>query len=438
MAQDGTAGDTNVSGAQGVQAGSGNTQINNWSTRAPLTPAILAARNAEAGAARIRQLSHDEAVDLFADTGAEVLAAKLKVLLRSADQQRVVAILADLDASKAAELISPLATAFPWLPALPVAAEALAQRAAELEWDQEPEIGRLERAGRSPKGTEGYFRQYTQGSIYWRNDVKATFAVSGEIGEFHAANGGTEAELGFPEQDGGHWHSGRADGRGQPFEGGYLFSSSHGTYSLSPEFWGAWHRWLGFPLGIVEAHDGVTLQRFEEGSLYSSKAGMFAVRSEVAESGKGLLVPISTEELVRSDPAAWVQYFEWVGQGGETAVYSSTKTGAHPVSGAVLGFYKELGGPDSALGLPVAAAEFPKGIKIRYFQRFEHGSIYFQFHTGARMVPAETVALVGDRLGWPVSQEESAGTGDGDRIQFFENGVVTLRGGRREAWCRER
>ena len=51
-------------------------------------------------------------------------------------------------------------------------------------------------------------------------------------------------------------------------------------------------------------------------------------------------------------------------------------------------------------------------------------------------VPAETVELAGDRLGWPVSQEKSVdGSGD-ETIQYFENGVITLRDGKREIWLR--
>jgi hypothetical protein len=51
MAQDGKVGGVNASGGQGIVAGTGNTQINNWSPRAPLTSATLAALNPNAGAA---------------------------------------------------------------------------------------------------------------------------------------------------------------------------------------------------------------------------------------------------------------------------------------------------------------------------------------------------------------------------------------------------
>jgi uncharacterized protein with LGFP repeats len=40
-----------------------------------------------------------------------------------------------------------------------------------------------------------------------------------------------------------------------------------------------------------------------------------------------------------------------------------------------------------------------------------------------------------DRLGFPVAAEEPAGNGGG-RWQFFENGVVTFKDGKRDVWVR--
>jgi hypothetical protein len=44
--------------------------------------------------------------------------------------------------------------------------------------------------------------------------------------------------------------------------------------------------------------------------------------------------------------------------------------------------------------------------------------------------------LYGRRLGFPVIEEQPAGEDGSGRIQFFENGVVTLRDGKREIWLR--
>ena len=40
------------------------------------------------------------------------------------------------------------------------------------------------------------------------------------------------------------------------------------------------------------------------------------------------------------------------------------------------------------------------------------------------------------KLGWPVSDERPIGPGDSDRIQFFQDGNVTLHNGKREIWLR--
>ena len=46
----------------------------------------------------------------------------------------------------------------------------------------------------------------------------------------------------------------------------------------------------------------------------------------------------------------------------------------------------------------------------------------------------DTLELASEHLGWPVSGEESIGDSPGDRIQFFENGIVTRRSGKLEMW----
>jgi hypothetical protein len=95
-----------VESSHGVQVGDGNTQVNNWLSSKPrLTPQTLNALSAHAAIDRIRESSHEEAVDLFASAPAEVLVRKLRTLLLT-DEAWVVAILADLDPGKSAEIIA--------------------------------------------------------------------------------------------------------------------------------------------------------------------------------------------------------------------------------------------------------------------------------------------------------------------------------------------
>src|ERR1700722_5986216 len=86
-----------------------------------------------------------------------------------------------------------------------------------------------------------------------------------------------------------------------------------------------------------------------------------------------------------------------------------------------------------AVGFPVSGTSSVMGGRV---QRFQHGAIYHrQRDRDPVAVPAETIELAGDRLGWPVSPEESIGASD-DRVQCFENGSVTRRSGKLEMWLR--
>ena len=443
MGQDGLAGGVNVSGSQGIVVGTGNTQIN--VNRSP-NHRSLAGLSLHSAVTRIRQWPHDDAVDFFANTSSEELAVRLRALLL-ADEPKAVAILADLDPPKAAELIIPCEDGFDWLHDLPEATEAIAQRAVDLKWDHESGQGRLERAPQSLEGTDGYFRQYKQGCIYWGSHRDLCCAIRGPIAAFYLAHGGTGGGLGFPEGDesvGGPPGSGTV-GMMQEFEGGCVFSSSHGTYRVSLEFADLLDSdsnfdWLGFPVAAAKTNDDrdrrhfaydIESQRFQGGMIYSSEAGTFAVRSEVAKRVFTGWVPISAEEVIPPYPTARVQRFRG-DPSMESAVYSSDQTGVHRVPGRTLALYEALGGPVSWLGLPTSE----KGSQGTWYQDFEHGTIYVGVRYEPAAIPAETFKLFGNRLGYPMSQEEAVGD-IGDRtIQYFEKGIVTLRNGKREFWPR--
>jgi hypothetical protein len=430
--------DASISGGQGVQAGSGNVQNNTWATKAPLDPAALSHLNPYAAVARLQPLSYDDLVDFFVTAEPADVAEMLTAFLET-DEAKVVAVLGYINRRKATKLIeSPLANAA-WLAKLPEAGEAIARKAASQKWGHEKGTGRLERAARSPQGSDGYFRQYTQGRVYWclHGSTSNICAVDEAIAEIHLAKGDTGGELGFPKDEERAWKSplGTA-GTWQPFQGGYIASSSHGTYSVSMEFWKADPEGaLGWAVSASETGDrGQSWQRFEGGVMWSSEAGTFTVRSEVAAKSAGSWIPIAAEEDVPSHPTARVQRFQGSG-GGEIAVYSSEATGVQWVSGRTLALYGKLGGPGSWLGFPAAAqVHYPSG----RIQSFEHGSIYLGPGHGATAiaVPAETVEVAGDRLGWPECPEKSVGGSGDETIQFFEKGAVILRDGKREILVR--
>lgn len=290
---------TSVSSSQGVQVGSGNVMYNTWAPKSPLDPTSLAALSPRTAMARLQLLSHDELVDLFAAASPGDLTEITRGLLR-ADEPRSVSILADLNPRKAAELIQSLAADFPWLVDLPRAAEAIISHAMALNWVDDPRTGRLERASQSPNGTNGYVRAYEQGIIYWTE--RGACALSGEIAEYHTAGGGTAGNLGFPllaiaalavsPQ--------KTEGKAQGFEGGTVYSSNHGTYTVSGRFLRSYlsadgvQGWLGFPLSVQGPRDGTDMQRFEGGIIYSSAqaSSQSDARSPSTPDGR---LPISEE-----------------------------------------------------------------------------------------------------------------------------------------------
>jgi uncharacterized protein with LGFP repeats len=68
-------------------------------------------------------------------------------------------------------------------------------------------------------------------------------------------------------------------------------------------------------------------------------------------------------------------------QGGR--IYSSPRTGAREVHGAILRRYLQEGGPVSALGLPTSN-EY--GVRDGRRSDFQHGSITYNTRTGALTV----------------------------------------------------
>jgi hypothetical protein len=415
-----------------VIVGSNNLQVT-YRPGPPLTPEALAALSPHAVAARIRATSHDDAVDLFASTPTEMLSKKLKALLL-ADEAKVIAILADLDADRVIELVRPYAKEFPWLADLPRAADAIAQRAVIRQLEHDQGVGRLKRAATSPQGTNGYFREYGPGRIYCHHhgNTSLTCEVSEPIAEFYSASGGTGGELGFPMWGAGLRgpHPVGSGGIWQAFEGGYVAASVHGTYRVSSDVAAVLS--AGCPVSSAAERGGVEVQRFEKGTIYSSGAGLILVRPEVAELVNGSWIPTGKEEETGSYR---VQPFS-NSRGFKSAVYSSDGTGAVLLDGGTLALYKELGGPGGWLGLPIAEAT--GNDSGGYIQPFEHGSVYEglrpSFDYILLAVSAATVDLVGDTLGWPTSAEETIGGDDDHRIQHFERGVVTLQHGKRQAW----
>jgi hypothetical protein len=93
----------NVGGSQGVQAGTGNTQVNTWVAHLRPDLASLSGLSAHAAVARIRRMKRNDVVDLFAGAAPADIAEVFGSLL-AADEALAVAVLAEIRPSRAQEL----------------------------------------------------------------------------------------------------------------------------------------------------------------------------------------------------------------------------------------------------------------------------------------------------------------------------------------------
>jgi hypothetical protein len=429
-----------VSDGQGVQLGSGNTQYNHWAPKPPLDPAALGALNPHTAVARLQQLPHDELVDFFARATLNDLSEIFPTFLES-DKARVIETLADINERKAAKLIDTCCVDAV-LVALPEAAKAIARKAVRLRWT---DAGPMERFG------EGYARRYKNGRIFWEGRAGVHVTV-GVMDEYSTASGprwgvpigDEETALGSPFG---------TEGIQQEFQVGTVYSSKHGVYRVIEEQCyaneGGSYGWLGFPIGEIEENPRIgNFQNFEGGLIYSGFGDdkvVFTVRRHVADAiaSNWAIRPFSKETRTTSSSGltGGVQDFEGLDWETFKAVaYSPEGLDVVLVSGDILTYYSGLGGQKSWLGFPTSSMDLVS--KRAFVQRFEAGAIYLIAGVGPISVSDAFAKLVPDGcaphevLGFPTSQEQPIGANDSGRIQFFENGVITLRDGNGEMWVR--
>lgn len=466
-----------ISSSQGIQVGNSNVQYNAWPAKAMLDPKSLSFLSPEATLARLLQMSHDEIVDLFARVTSPGDAAEVIKALAAADETKLVSVLADLNLRKAAELITPVEAEVPWLKSLPVAAAAIASRAAEIKWAYARETDRLQRVR-----SRGYARRYPKGRIYWTENNGAQDVVDEIGGQFDDII----AAAGFPTAavSPATWSPFSTGGVYQVFEAGAVhYSPKVGSWLVPRELSDCYRRlggsgsWLGFPVGSVdrspylqslaESQSGAwCVQPFEGGSIYWFRErpgpvgflrrhretsppiefpqGPFPVcRAFIqyldAVYGAGNWIPCEIEgglKVLRHVQLAQKQLFTIDGNRSagrrDVEVYSSDAYGVYAVEPRVRKFLEGRVFP----GLGVPTAEWD-GVK----QDFEGGSVYRSPANRLIAVPALTVEMISERsfsgkLGVPLEHEQTIGASGTDRIQFFENGAVILRDGRREILLR--
>lgn len=186
--------------------------------------------------------------------------------------------------------------------------------------------------------------------------------------------------------------------------------------------------WLGFPTtGEQKTPDGKgRFVHFEHGSIYwTPETGAWAIPGDMFTAwGAG---GYETGDL-KYPTAAVRQVGEGYAQDFQNGVLTRNPDKSNSiVHGAIGAKYKELNGPESALGFPKGNE---KAINGGAFQEFEHGSIYWSPSTGAHAI------MYGDIFntwgangfeqgvyGWPT--EDYAQIPAGGEIQKFQHGEIS-------------
>jgi uncharacterized protein with LGFP repeats len=185
------------------------------------------------------------------------------------------------------------------------------------------------------------------------------------------------------------------------------------------------------------------MQRFEGGSVYEHPdANWFPVRGAMIQAlpDEDLFIPVSNETDAPASPYGTTGQMQLFLDERETSItgYYTEKWGTHTIAPEVEAYYQGLGGSASWLGFPVDRANLAADDLL--YQKFEGDAIY-QAYAREPIAVADlidafltgTPALL-SRLGWPKSEEKLIGLDGTELIQFFDNGVITVKDGKAKAW----
>ena len=229
---------------------------------------------------------------------------------------------------------------------------------------------------------DGKAQDFSGGTAYWSPDNGA-HALFGRIDARYAQLGGPTSWLGFPLT--GEKTTPDGKGRFVHFENGSIYwTASTGAYAVTKSMMGIWGKNgyengdLKYPTGAVtNIEGGGQFQNFQNGVLVEAKEG---------NSKKGYIV-----------------------------------------HGAIGAKYKEMGGPNSAAGLPRGGE---KKIKGGFFQEFENGNIYWSASSGAHFIPYGDIfnhwgdnGYENGKYGYPTSDQEDILAGG--LKQEFQGGNIS-------------
>ena len=224
---------------------------------------------------------------------------------------------------------------------------------------------------------QGYARTYTRGRIYYSATTGAHEVRSGPLLDYYLKLGATSSGLGLPI---GSAFASAKSSTVQSFAKGRIYyakaTGARGVYGTTLARYVA----LGGPGGVLGLPTlgsqptkaaGVRVSRFQGGRIW---AGATVGAHEV------LAGPLLTYYLKRGAEASSLGlplHPQFRGPKSSIAqtfrngrVYYAKATGAHPVTGATLTRYRDLGGPGGAWGLPTAGSARSKvsGVNVTAFQ----------------------------------------------------------------------
>ncbi|NNH03397.1 LGFP repeat-containing protein [Microbacterium ulmi] len=272
---------------------------------------------------------------------------------------------------------------------------------------------------------DGCYQDYQNGVIY--SSGSGTYAIRGTVRQVWSAND-YERGLGYPTRA---TQCGLAGGACyQDFQNGVIYASTSGTYAIRGtvrEVWIAndYERGLGYPISAVRCGlaGGACYQDFQNGVIYASTSGTYAIRGTVREVWiandyeRGLGYPISA---VRCGLAGGACYQDF--QNG--VIYAST-IGTYAITGPIRQVWN-ANDYERGLGYPISAVRCGLAGGACY-QDFQNGVIYASTSgTYAITGPIRQVWNANDYergLGYPISARR-CGLAGGACYQDFQNGVI--------------
>lgn len=428
-----------------------------------------------------------DATVLLRHADPELVAGALRILLAEAgtEEDLALSLLDCVEETRMEELTGRLKLTFPFLEGFPSALDDISElRKRTLQVGAG--AGRITRAWKSKRGTQGFCRSYAKGRIYWSRNG-GTHACYGEINEYYDNHGGSGGTLGFPrspEQRAEPWalssegETKKTEGRYQRFEGlsdygdeacarldgglkcgatvywarGIGARATSGPIGELYELNGGSGGLLGFPIEgevpvVSRAGTHAVRQRFQGGVIYYRKAtGAIAVPYPIAACHDwdsrevDTRLPEGQREQVAAPASGTTGYRQRFER--RVTVYESGR-GVYIVGWGIRSCYDKLGGPESWLGFPegeekVETQRSPEAPKAT-IQQFEGGAIFYRDNYGSIPVPRSVLESIDahglrEAIGFPAAKDCELGTNLDDRVYFFDHGIVTVRDGVAEPW----